>query len=100
MGWVLAQPGQRHLVGAPEALHLVTVDLLRAGPALGCAQHDHRPVGAAGRAGRPRLLLDAAGLEGAVLPGGGDGVVDELAAVVCLDVGRWSRDMAEASTAV
>ncbi len=37
--------GQRHLVGAPGALGALPVDLLRAGPPLGGAQHDHRPPG-------------------------------------------------------
>src|SRR5919201_6539008 len=36
--------GQRHLVGAPAALGQLAVDLLRPGPTLGGAQHDHRPA--------------------------------------------------------
>ncbi len=42
--------GQRHLVRAPGPLGLLAVDLLRAGPALRGAQHDHRPGGALGLA--------------------------------------------------
>ena len=37
---------------APEAFDLVAVDLLRAGPALGGAQHDHRPARPDGLAAR------------------------------------------------
>jgi len=96
MGRVLAQPGQRHLVGAPEALHLVTVDLLRAGPALGCAQHDHRPGGAAGRAARPRLFLDPADLEDAVLQGGGHRLVHALGIVAFHEMGRPSVALEQA----
>ena len=40
----LVHVAHRHLVGAPVALALLAVDLLRAGPALGRAQHDHRPA--------------------------------------------------------
>ena len=41
---VAAHVGERHLVRAPRALDLVAADLLRSGPALGRAQHDHRPA--------------------------------------------------------
>ena len=34
---------ERHLVAAPRALGFLPVDLLRAGPALRRAEHDHRP---------------------------------------------------------
>lgn len=47
---VVADAGQRHLVGAPRTLDRFAVDLGRAGPALGGAQYDHRPVRALGRA--------------------------------------------------
>ena len=46
---------QRHLVRAEGALDLLPVDDLRAGPALGGAEHDHRParrLPGRGRAGR------------------------------------------------
>ncbi len=33
------------LVGTPETFDLVSIDFLRTGPALRCAQHDHRPFG-------------------------------------------------------
>ena len=36
--------GQRHLMRAPEVLRFEPVDLLRAGPALGGSQDDHRPA--------------------------------------------------------
>ena len=41
---VVAHVGERHLVRAPGAFDLVAVDLLRPGPALRRAQHDHRPA--------------------------------------------------------
>ena len=41
---VLMHLPHRHLVGAPVALGPLAIDLLRAGPALGRAQHDHRPA--------------------------------------------------------
>src|SRR5947207_8394603 len=40
---LLVQLGQRHLMGAPEPLDLVPVDLLWAGPSFGAAQNYHRP---------------------------------------------------------
>ncbi len=52
---VVADAGQRHLVRTPRALDLLAVDLLRAGPALGRAEDQHRPgrsLLAAARAGR------------------------------------------------
>src|SRR3978361_1295773 len=55
---------ERHLVGAPEALHLHPVELFRTGPALGRAAHEHRPRGTASvpatRAPGARLILDVA----------------------------------------
>ncbi len=47
----LVHVAHRHLVAAPVVLALLAVDLRRAGPALGRAQHDHRPR---------RTALDAA----------------------------------------
>ncbi len=40
----LAHFRERHLVRAPRALDGEAVDDLRAGPALRCSQHDHRPT--------------------------------------------------------
>jgi hypothetical protein len=51
---LLLEVGDRHLVGAEGALDLDPVDLLGPGPALGRAEHDHRPA-------RARLQLSAAG---------------------------------------
>jgi hypothetical protein len=68
---ILVHGGERHLMGAPEALDLMTVHLLGAGPALRTAQHDHWPACAAGCAAGARLLLDPANLQHAVLQGGG-----------------------------
>ncbi len=53
---------ERHLVRAPRALCLVAVDLLGTGPALGRAQHDHRPARPLGLAAAARGLLDAANI--------------------------------------
>ncbi len=50
----------RHLMRAPVALLSLAVDLLRAGPPLRRAHHDHRPCGALGKSIAPRVLLDAA----------------------------------------
>ena len=49
-------------MGPPRAFRLVALDLLRSGPALGRAQHDHRPARALRLARRARLLLDGADL--------------------------------------
>ena len=57
---IVVQAAERHLVGAPVALGALAVDLLRAGPALGRAQDDHRPARPPGESLRPRLVLDAA----------------------------------------
>ena len=55
---VLVHFAHRHLVRAPVAFASLAVDLLRAGPALGRAQHDHRPGGAGGDFAVARRLLD------------------------------------------
>ncbi len=55
---VLADAGQRDLVGAPGVLHGQAVDLAGAGPALGGAQDDHRPGGAFDGALDAGALLD------------------------------------------
>jgi len=47
MVWVLGVHQQRHLVGAEGALDLQAVDHFWSRPALGRAQHDHRPAGRA-----------------------------------------------------
>jgi len=59
---VLPHLRQRHLVGAKSALHLLVVDLARAGPALRRTEHDHRPARALDRATRPGPLLDGGDL--------------------------------------
>jgi len=41
---VLAAARNGHLMRAPKTFDFLAVDLFRAGPALGAAQHDHRPV--------------------------------------------------------
>ena len=59
MGRVLVHLAHRHLVRAPVALGALAVDLLRAGPALGRAQHDHRPARAFRETILTRVGLDA-----------------------------------------
>jgi len=44
VGRVLLHVGDGHLVGAPEAFHLVTIHFAGRAPALGGAQDDHRPA--------------------------------------------------------
>ncbi len=61
VGRVLVHLPHRHLVRAPVVLGALAVDLLRAGPALGRAQHDHGPAGTPGEAVATRIGLDAAG---------------------------------------
>lgn len=51
MDRVFAYGRQRDLVRPPGALHREAVDLGRSGPALGGAQHDHRPPRAFGDGG-------------------------------------------------
>ena len=43
MARVLVHLAHGHLMGTPVALRPLTVDLLRAGPPLGRAEHEHRP---------------------------------------------------------
>ena len=59
MARVLVHLAHRHLVRAPVTLGTLAVDLLRAGPPLGRAEHDHRPAGAPGEAVAARVGLDA-----------------------------------------
>ena len=54
----LVHVGHRHLMRAPVAFALQTVDLLRAGPTLGRAEHDHGPRRSLRDALRPRVELD------------------------------------------
>jgi hypothetical protein len=56
---VFVHLAHRHLVGAPEAFGAPAVDLLRAGPTLGCAQHDHRPARTPREPARARVGFDA-----------------------------------------
>ena len=47
--------GDRHLMRAPGAFDRLAVDEFRAGPALGRAEHDHRPARALRRLGAPAV---------------------------------------------
>src|SRR4029077_10393404 len=59
MSGVLVHLSHRHLMRAPVALGAPAVDLLRAGPTLWCAKHDHRPERAFGETILARIGLDA-----------------------------------------
>ena len=60
---------QRHLVGSERALDRHAVDHLRPRPALGGAQHDHRPA-------RPNAAVSTVAGLGLDLPDGLDGLVE------------------------
>src|SRR6266478_7686647 len=59
MSGVLVHLSHRHLMRAPVALGAPAVDLLRTGPTLWCAKHDHRPERAFGETILARIGLDA-----------------------------------------
>ena len=90
MAGILVHAGERYLMRAPEAFHLVAVHLLGAGPALRTTQHDHRPARAAGLAACARLLLDPANLQHAVLQSGGHLLVHRLGLAALDEIGRPS----------
>ena len=81
---VLVHRPHRHLVRAPVVLGAPAVDLLRAGPALGRAQHDHRPARAFRETVASRVRLDALDLADDRVQGGGHELVHRLR-VVSLD---------------
>ena len=84
---VVMHARQRYLVRTPETLDLLAVDFLRPGPALGCAQHDHRPAGTCRRAACARLLLDGANLRQAAVHGRGHGLVQTLRVIAFDETG-------------
>lgn len=68
---VVADPGQRDLVGAPGALDGQSVDLGGPGPALGGTQHDHGPARPSGLTAGPGGILELPdAVDGAVHRGG------------------------------
>ena len=69
MALVAANVGHGHLVGAPEVLDLLAIHLLGAGPALGGAQHDHRPAGTEGFTTGAGLFLLRSDVENCLLEG-------------------------------
>lgn len=85
---VFAYAGERHLVGAPGSLDRHAVHGRGARPALGRAQHDHRPAGAALRVAVPGGLLDGGDAFQGLVHGLGHRLVD-LARVVAGDVQRF-----------
>jgi hypothetical protein len=72
---------QRHLVGTERAFNLQAVDDLRAGPALGRRQHDHRPARSGLVAGAARMVLDPADARDGLVQGGGHEPVHHLRVV-------------------
>ena len=75
-------------MGPEIALDLDTVDLVWSGPALGGAQHDHRPAGHAGTAGAlARSGLDRRNAVQRLIEGGRQRLVD-LLRLVALHEGR------------
>ena len=77
---------QGHLVRTPGVLGLLAVDELRAGPALGGLEDDHRVLGTGGLAGK-RAPLDVADLVEDLLEQGGEATVDRDDALV-VEAGR------------
>src|SRR5262245_30267422 len=59
MSRILVHLAHWHLVRAPIVLGAFAVDLLRAGPPLGRAKHDHRPAGTLLETVLTRVGLDA-----------------------------------------
>ena len=70
--------GQRDLVCPEGPLHGQSVHHLRAGPSLGCAQHDHRPAGPAGRPAGACRALDLGDLGDRPVECGGHLLMDGL----------------------
>ncbi len=73
-----ARAGDRHLVRAPGALDLEPVHHLRAGPALGRLEHDHRPARPGQVAVPPGPPLDGADLIHHLVQGGGELLVNPV----------------------
>ena len=86
--------GDGHLMGAPAAFDCVAVDLLRTGPALWGAQHEHRPAGAARLAALSRGALDALDLADGPVDRGSHLLVHRLG-LVTLDKARLPAAAAE-----
>ena len=68
---VLMHLAHRHLMGAPVILRALAIDLLRTGPALGRAQHDHWPAGPLRETVATRVRLDALDLADDLVQGRG-----------------------------
>src|SRR5262249_9462606 len=68
--WVLLHVGHRNLVRAPIALEPMATDLDRSSPALGGAQHDHRPARSTRKLTCPCLFLELSYVADRLLHGG------------------------------
>ena len=68
---IVVRLGERDLVRAPGALNLLAVHRLWPGPALGCAQHDHRPHWPLRLMTATRRALDGRDVVEGVVEGGG-----------------------------
>ena len=75
MGRVLVHLAHRNLVRAPVILGALAIDLFRTGPALGCAQHDHRPARTLLETFSTRIRFDALNFPDDLVQGGGHQLV-------------------------
>ena len=79
---------QRHLVRPERALVLQSVDELRSGPALGRAQHDHRPARASRVAGVSRARLELADVPDGGIERRGHQLVHPVRIAALHEIGR------------
>ena len=85
---ILMHFAHRHLMRSPVVFSLSSVDLFRAGPALWCAKHDHRPAGAFGEPILARIGLDATDLADDGVEGGGHQLVHRLRLITLDEIRR------------
>ena len=87
VGRIARHVGERHLVRAPRTLRPASVDGLRPGPALGRAQHDHRPARAHRLAACACRLADGGDLGHHLVERDGHGLVHRFG-LLALDEAR------------
>ena len=85
---VLRIDEQRHLVGAESALDLQAVDDLRPRPALGRAEHDHRPTRPRGVATVACIVMELVNLGDGLVQGGRHQLVHRFRVVTLHKVRR------------